>query len=47
MNRERTITAKYLADLAGSNPELVRRYVKQLRMMIKASGSSDFESAQR
>ncbi len=30
----RRITAKYLADLSGLNPDLVGRYAKQLREML-------------
>ncbi len=31
---QRLISVKYLADLAGLNPGLVRRYAKQLREML-------------
>ncbi|HEV2120621.1 MAG TPA: hypothetical protein VGS11_11045 [Candidatus Bathyarchaeia archaeon] len=31
---QRQVTAKYLADLMGLNPELVRKYARQLREML-------------
>ena len=39
MNADRRITAKYLADLAELNPELVRRYARQLREMLANTAS--------
>ena len=41
MNAERQITAKYLADIAGLNPEMVRKYARQLREMTIVSNSSE------
>jgi hypothetical protein len=38
MNR---ITMKQLADLAGSNPELVRRYARELRKMLGKDGEAN------
>jgi hypothetical protein len=43
MSSDRLVTMKYLADLAGVNPGLVRRYVKMLRSLV---GDSDLFSAQ-
>ena len=34
MEHERAVTAAYLAELVGLNPELVRRYARQLREML-------------
>ena len=31
---ERLVTMKYLAELAGINPGLVRKYVKALRSLV-------------
>ncbi|MDG6971015.1 MAG: hypothetical protein JRN54_07925 [Nitrososphaerota archaeon] len=44
MNAGRPITAKYLADVAGLNPEMVRKYARQLREMAVASSSFEGES---
>ena len=34
MNSDRSVTMKYLAELAGVNPGLVRKYVSVLRSFI-------------
>ncbi len=39
----KAITMKYLADIAGVNPGLVRKYVAALRSLV---GDSDVFSAQ-
>jgi len=36
MDHERKVTATYLAELVGLNPELVRRYARQLREMLSS-----------
>jgi hypothetical protein len=40
---DRLVTMKYLADLAGVNPGLVRKYVRILHSLV---GDSDLFSAQ-
>ena len=37
MNAERQVTAKYLAEMAGLNPELVRKYARDLRKMLASA----------
>ena len=43
MSSGRLITMKYLADVAGVNPGLVRKYVRVLRSLV---GDTDLFSAQ-
>jgi len=43
MSTGKLVTMKYLADLAGVNPGLVRKYVRMLRSLV---GASDPFSAQ-
>lgn len=37
MEHRRRISAEYLAGLCGLNPKLVRRYAKELRMMLEGA----------
>ncbi|MDG6988272.1 MAG: hypothetical protein JRN21_02990 [Nitrososphaerota archaeon] len=34
MRSQKAVTMKYLADIAGINPGLVRKYVKALRELV-------------
>jgi hypothetical protein len=43
MSSDRSVTMKYLAEIAGVNPSLVRKYVRVLRSLV---GDSDLFSAQ-
>ncbi len=43
MSSDRPVTMKYLADIAGVNPGLVRKYVGVLRSLV---GDYDLFSAQ-
>jgi len=51
MSAEQTITMAYLAEMAGVNAPLVRRYAKQLREMMGDSvtqkdGACDLQNGQ-